>query len=132
MGYKRQVRGLSLAQAGGATGVGASIGVGIARNHIGSDPSEAGRAVYDSSRDDPGTVRKGQTVYLAAGSGGARAGDTYRSIGAKDLARQDEQNLLLPGDYSARPPWEPVVTARPLKVQANPAGQARPAGGSRL
>ena len=126
------ILGLSLAQAGGATGVGASIGVGIARNHIGSDPSEAGAAVYDSSRDDPGTVRKGQTVYLAAGSGGARAGDTYRYIGAKDLARQDEQNLLLTGDYSDRTLWEPVVTARPLKVQAIAEGSDLLAGGDVL
>jgi hypothetical protein len=120
--------GLSLALAGGLVGVGASIGVGISRNFIGADPSEAIAATYDSSRDDPATVRTGETVYLAAGSGGARAGDTYRYIGEQALARSGDQNLILTADYADRTRWEQVVTEQPLKVQAVLSGAELEAG----
>ncbi|MCA9150268.1 MAG: hypothetical protein KDA92_13250, partial [Planctomycetales bacterium] len=77
--------------AGSAGGIGASIGVALARNFIGYDPDTTVPADYDTS-DNPDYIRAphgnqaGSVVRVLTG---VRGGDVYEYIGSEDIERPD-------------------------------------------
>ncbi len=109
---------------GTITGVGASLGLAVARNYIGWDRNYA----YDDSDcyltgDSPAQIVTGDTVKIAAGP---NAGNVYQYIGTETLTRpngpapegeteqhrktrqQEEANWLTRLDYSDKDQWELV------------------------
>jgi hypothetical protein len=100
----------SVAAAGGAVGVGASIGVALARNYIGMVEDAA--TTYDyTTADQPGTIDKGRRVKIL---GGVRGGDVYEYISTEPLLESDFENdereasWLIEHDYSDRDHWKQV------------------------
>ena len=64
--------------AGGTTGVGASIGIAVARNFIGWEPNASTTFTYTST-ERPATLTSGNRVKIASGP---RTGDVYEYSGA--------------------------------------------------
>ncbi|HND53193.1 MAG TPA: hypothetical protein PLV92_12375, partial [Pirellulaceae bacterium] len=94
------------ASVGGVAGVGASIGVSLARNFIGWNPNATTN--YDYSTDDkPASITKGKRVRVARG---ARAGDIYEYVGSSPIVGPNEPNgnYLLTQDYGNRKLWKLV------------------------
>ncbi|MGN7612778.1 beta strand repeat-containing protein, partial [Magnetococcales bacterium HHB-1] len=89
---------------GGAAGVGASVGVAIARNYIGWNPESAATSIYTLA-DDPSTIKKGDTVKITSG---VRQGDVYKYLGSDDLSKDGDSKLLLTQDYSDDTIWEKI------------------------
>ncbi|MBF0186114.1 MAG: hypothetical protein HQM06_17230, partial [Magnetococcales bacterium] len=117
----------ALAAGGGTVGVGASIGIALARNYIGYDPYAASGYTYLSGAQEPSVIRSGDRVQLASDSG-VRAGETYRYIGTDPLYKKDVNDdgkvddLILTQDYADRDLWEQVVATSPGVVTAYVAG----------
>lgn len=109
---------------GTITGVGASLGLAVARNYIGWDRNYA----YDDTDcyltgDNPAQIVTGDTVKIAAGP---NAGNVYKYLGTETLTRpngpapegeteqhrktrqQEEANWLTRPDYSDKDQWELV------------------------
>jgi hypothetical protein len=98
----------SVAVAGGGTaGVGASIGVSLARNYIGYNPDN--EAVYDYTLgDEPDSITKGDRVKITEG---VRQGDVYEYVGDDNLPDEDDsgdENYLLLQDFSDKSLWKLV------------------------
>ncbi|MBF0462627.1 MAG: hypothetical protein HQL87_14685, partial [Magnetococcales bacterium] len=126
----------SLAAAGGgAVGVGASIGMAIARNYIGYDPYANVGYTYLAGVNNPGVLHTGDVVRLGDGTG-IRAGETYRYIGsdplyAKEVSKDGElANLLLTQDYANRDLWQQVINTTPGTVAAFVTGSSMAAQGT--
>ena len=66
---------------GGAAGVGASVGVALARNFIGYSPNPQSEFDY-TTNDVPQQISTGDTVKILQG---ARAGDVYEYVGEQPL-----------------------------------------------
>ena len=62
----------------GIAGIGASIGISLARNYIGETPGGTGSTTYTTA-SKPTTLSPGQTVRIL---NGPRAGDVYTYVGA--------------------------------------------------
>jgi hypothetical protein len=99
----------------GQTGIGASVGLSIARNYIGYDPKGyTGAVTYTSGTDQPKRIRKGEVIRLGPASGG-RAGEVYEYIGTDDLKAQDkdkdgkDEDLILAQDYADTKKWKHLV-----------------------
>ena len=116
------ILGLSVGVGGGVVGIGASIGVALARNTIGYAPN-GGVTVNFTTRDNPATLSTGTTVQIAAGAG---AGNVYQYIGGTTLARPtatggsgsgrgnatENSNWLTRLDYSDPEQWQLVGLSR--------------------
>ena len=95
----------------GAGGVGASIGVSLARNLVGWDPT-TGVAAGLTSGQVVGGLSAGQRVRIVAGPG---AGDVYEFVGAARSGSID----LRREQYSDASQWKQVnLVARGADVQA--------------
>ena len=108
------VIGASAALGVGAGGLGASIGVSVARNQIGYRTDDQYAATYRTG-DNPASVANGQTVRIAEG---VNAGNVYRYIGTSPLLRPtdpsktaENNNWLTRQDYSDRTRWQQVNLA---------------------
>lgn len=90
----------SIAASAGAVGVGASIGVSLARNQIGF--SENASTSFDfTTASEPSSVSSGQRVKILEG---VRAGDVYEYLGTSTLSNPDLQSQ----DYSNKNLWKQV------------------------
>jgi hypothetical protein len=101
----------SFALSSGGAAFGASIGVSLARNFIGSNPY-GGIYDYNTLTSDPASIQKGQKVKIDESSG-VRGGDVYEYIGDETLFRESgndvEDNLLFQADYSDRLKWKQLL-----------------------
>ncbi|MBM3366475.1 MAG: hypothetical protein FJY48_12370, partial [Betaproteobacteria bacterium] len=109
---------------GGKVGVGASIGVSIARNYVGFDPyGYAGVVTYTSGKDDPSKIVKGNVVRLGPRSG-ARANEVYEYIGKDDLIKKDVNkdgeldDLILSQDFADSKKWKALANPSANLIQA--------------
>ncbi|KAF0119392.1 MAG: hypothetical protein FD149_77 [Rhodospirillaceae bacterium] len=102
---------------GGVAGVGASIGVSLARNIIGWQSSNV---AYDYTiDDDPATLTTGKKVKILHG---VRAGDVYEYIGTATLTDPDRTktgDFLVVQDYANRDLWKRVdLTSQRAPIHA--------------
>ncbi|MFB3078361.1 MAG: hypothetical protein ACE1Y4_10175, partial [Lysobacterales bacterium] len=102
---------------GGNTGVGASIGLAIARNLIGWGPDPFAPAATYTTNEEPPQIVTGDTIEIISGP---RAGDIYKYIADDTLFDPVEDSNYLHGlDYGNRDEWQRVDIERsPAKVQA--------------
>ena len=118
--------------AGASAGLGASVGVSVARNFIGwdQDPDAASTATYTTGTAfgaiTGGEITKGQKVYVESG---ARAGGLYEYIGDEPLEEPEDSDpdddvddrvgWLARVDYSDKTKWKHVnLEADAVLVQA--------------
>jgi len=95
------VAGVAVSLAFGQTGVGIAIGIAVARNFIGWDPTYS--PAYDySSTDHPLSLPAGQKVRVASGP---RAGDVYEYLGSTLIAPDLSPSVQT---YSNPLLWKPV------------------------
>lgn len=117
---------------GGIVGVGASIGVAVARNYIGwnRDYNYDETGCYLTGQN-PDSIATGDRVKIVAG---ANAGNIYEYIGTETLNRPDGNNNWLVGlDYSDHSQWRLAnlvknaaeVQAYILESGVNAAGELR-------
>ena len=129
---------VSVGVGGGLVGVGASIGVAVARNSIGWSTDDAATSNYRTGyvQGDPSTspprITTGQTVKITAG---ANAGNVYKYLGTETLTRpmgtgddpnaegygdpDENNNWLTRLNYSDRSKWELVNLSKDAaQVQA--------------
>ncbi|MBT7080527.1 MAG: hypothetical protein HN929_03510, partial [Chloroflexi bacterium] len=101
---------------GGKTGVGASIGLAVARNLIGWEAISFGAATY-TTNEEPDQIVKGDTVEIMSGP---RAGDIYKYIADDTIIDPGEESNYLHGlDYGNSDEWRRVDIGRsPAEVQA--------------
>jgi hypothetical protein len=106
----------------GQTGIGASVGVSIARNYIGYDPQGYTGAVrFTSGVDKPKRIAKGDIIRLGPASGG-RANETYEYIGSDTLEAKDadkdgiDEDLILTQDYSDTKKWKQLVNTAANRI----------------
>ncbi|MEN9773022.1 MAG: hypothetical protein RL322_92, partial [Pseudomonadota bacterium] len=109
----------------GQVGIGASVGVSIARNYIGYDPQGyTGAVTYTSGVDKPKRIKKGEIIRLGPASGG-RANETYEYIGDKELEAVDankdgtDEDLILTQDYSDTKKWKQLVNTAANRIVAS-------------
>ena len=102
---------------GGVAGVGASIGVALARNYIGWD-STLNASTYTTA-SNPLLLTNGQTVKIASG---ADAGSIYRYVGSAPLVNPNPLSLekwLTRLNYADQELWEQVdLVKNAAEVQA--------------
>jgi len=67
----------------GIAGVGASIGVAMARNYIGFEPDYSAASTYTTG-SDPATIATNETVKIAAGAGAGKRLQIHRQRGARE------------------------------------------------
>jgi len=115
---------------GGATGVGASIGVSIARNYIGYNPyAYSGEVTYTQGTDTPSKIVKGDKIRLGPNSG-ARANEVYEYIGAKTLYTEDkdkdgkQDDLILAQDFSDTEKWKQLINPSANEIWATVTGSS--------
>ncbi|NDG42278.1 MAG: hypothetical protein EBY28_23685, partial [Betaproteobacteria bacterium] len=115
----------SIGVGGGNVGVGASIGIALARNYIGYDPSHySGAARYTSGVDAPAKIVKGDVIRLGPRSG-ARANEVYEYIGDADLLRADkdksgnQKDLILTQDYADTKLWKQLTATSANQIEAS-------------
>ncbi|MEN9773450.1 MAG: hypothetical protein RL322_520, partial [Pseudomonadota bacterium] len=116
--------------AGGATGVGASIGVSVARNYIGYNPyANEGTPTWLQGVDNPPQIKEGDTVRLSASSG-ARAGEVYEYIGTEPIERPDaDQNgtpedVFAAQDYADKTKWKQQLSESANQTIASVSGSS--------
>ncbi|MFK8111404.1 MAG: hypothetical protein AB8B91_04360, partial [Rubripirellula sp.] len=111
---------LAVALAGGSTGVGAAIGVSLARNIIGSGrdgavtPTPTGVGEFLTTSSDPAltTINLGDRIQIAAGPG---AGDIYEYLGGTQLPnslQQSDSTWLTRLDFNDAELWKQVDLAK--------------------
>ena len=107
---------------GGIAGVGASIGVAVARNYIGWNPDYNEAPDYTTA-DNPNSIATGDTVEIESG---ATAGNIYVYIGAASATRSGGGADWLAGlDYADRSKWRLVYIKTPdYETGDNPASIA--------
>ncbi|MEE8308571.1 MAG: hypothetical protein V3R81_14985, partial [Gammaproteobacteria bacterium] len=112
----------------GKTGVGASIGLAVARNLIGWGHIPFGSATY-TTNDEPPQIVKTNTIEIMAGP---RAGDIYEYIADDPLTDPgEESNYLHSLDYGNRDEWKRVDIGRsPAEVQAYVVDSSITSGGA--
>jgi hypothetical protein len=108
---------------GGSAGVGASIGVALARNYIGYDPEGFdGDVTYTSGTSKPTQIKKGDLIRLAANSG-PRANEVYEYIGSDTLKATTKdgkvQELILIQDYADTKKWKQRVGTSANRIIAS-------------
>ncbi|MGI9210888.1 MAG: hypothetical protein ACR2HF_00260, partial [Methylococcaceae bacterium] len=109
---------------GGVAGVGASIGIALARNYVGFDPNAyAGAVTYTSGGVNPEHIVKGDVIRMGPRSG-ARANEVYKYIGDDTLVRQDANDdgepddLIMTQDYTDTEKWEQLTTPSANRILA--------------
>ncbi|MBF0463445.1 MAG: hypothetical protein HQL87_18960 [Magnetococcales bacterium] len=115
---------------GGTVGIGASIGVSIARNYLGYDPyAYSGSVDYVQGVDSPSKLVTGNTVKLGPNSG-ARANEVYEYVGSKTLTQEDRDkdgkmdDLILGQDFSDKDNWKQLITASANEIKAYVSGSS--------
>ncbi len=93
---------------GGENGIGASIGVSVARNFIGWDPSTTPNSTTYTTSDHPTTLSAGNTVAIETG---ARSGDVYQYLGPT-LTTANGPIDLTTQDYSNHDLWKQIGLTR--------------------
>jgi len=108
---------------GGVVGVGASIGISLARNFIGWEADDDITATYATSDTELRDLTEGDTVRIASG---VRAGDVYEYIGED----REGVNLSLE-DYGNPDLWKHInLTQSAAEVQAYVENSSINAGGN--
>ncbi len=93
---------------GGENGIGAAIGVSVARNFIGWDPSNTPSSTTYTTGDHPSVLTSGNTVAIETG---ARSGDVYQYLGPT-LTNASYPIDLTTQDYSNHDLWKQIGLTR--------------------